>query len=270
MNITDNVSSAVSILGLDISTVQGVTDSLTLLFCIGGIIFLIFGLIKKNITFQNIGVVAIILYLVTVFISSAQTRDILTALASVVATIIALFSIRESKKIRKDGLDRENRDRKEIILNEIIGWAEGILSSGCSSDIDHTKLGEITDQQKEYAYIYDVVSKISDNYELNKRKSIYIQGIVSMFNKEVVEYTSILVEHINEFVVELDYIIGIAETEKESAYKLKYNNSEANIEIKRRLLKSKPKIDKLSENIELASKNLIDAATKLKIENGKF
>ncbi|MCK4252613.1 hypothetical protein KAX97_14285, partial [candidate division WOR-3 bacterium] len=59
---------------------------------------------------------------VGLFVMSAEVREILIALAALVAVIIAAFSINESRRIRQDSIERESRDRKERLVNEVAEW----------------------------------------------------------------------------------------------------------------------------------------------------
>lgn len=59
---------------------------------------------------------------VSLFVMSAELREILTAFAALVAVIIAAFSINESRRIRQDSFERESRDRKERLVNEVTEW----------------------------------------------------------------------------------------------------------------------------------------------------
>ena len=59
---------------------------------------------------------------VCLFIFSPDFREIIVAFAAVVAAIIAALSIDQSRRMRKDSIDRESRDRKERLVNEVAEW----------------------------------------------------------------------------------------------------------------------------------------------------
>jgi len=59
---------------------------------------------------------------VCLFIFSPDFRESIVAFAAVVAAIIAALSIDQSRRMRKDSIDRESRDRKERLINEIAEW----------------------------------------------------------------------------------------------------------------------------------------------------
>jgi len=56
------------------------------------------------------------------FVVWAELRGILTAFAAIVAVIIAAFSIDESRRIRQENIERESRDRKERLIDEVAKW----------------------------------------------------------------------------------------------------------------------------------------------------
>jgi len=102
---------------LDISTIiiAGVV------FIIGAILFAV-GNRKNKRTLRMVGIAFLMGAGVSLFVSSAELREILTAYAALVAVIIAAFSIDESRRIRQDSIERESRDRKERLVNEVTEW----------------------------------------------------------------------------------------------------------------------------------------------------
>jgi preprotein translocase subunit YajC len=50
--------------------------------------------------------------------------DVFTVLATIVLAAVAVFSFEESRRLRKQYAEREERDRKERLLKEISDWAE--------------------------------------------------------------------------------------------------------------------------------------------------
>ena len=89
---------------------------------------------KRRLHFWGVGL--LVAAFVLLFVKSTELREILIALAAVFAVFIAAFSIDETRRLRKDSLDRESRDRKERLLNEIIEWAMSISTCGIDVDID--------------------------------------------------------------------------------------------------------------------------------------
>lgn len=186
----------------------------------------------------------------------------LSALATLAAVIVALglgvSSIIQTQKLQK----REKRERE---LNEIIEWAEKVLGSGYSENLDHTKLGQISNQQQEFAYIYEVVSRISTNYENMKIKSIYIKNVAALLGEEMLGDVTTLSNYIIDYSKEIDYILGTSEKGKENIYKLKYNNPGASEEIKRRMSSSKEILINQPEKMDLLAGKIIKQAINVKM-----
>jgi len=91
-----------------------------------GVILLVVGMVVENrkskLILRMLGVAFLMGAGVGLFVMSTQAREILTALAAFAAVIIAAFSINESRRIRQDSIERENRDRKERLVNEVTEW----------------------------------------------------------------------------------------------------------------------------------------------------
>ena len=87
-----------------------------------GLILLVVGITKNKRILRMWGIIFLMGAGVGLFVMSAELRGIITAFTAVVAVIIAAYSINESRRIRKDSIERENRDRKERLLNEITEW----------------------------------------------------------------------------------------------------------------------------------------------------
>jgi len=87
-----------------------------------GVILIAIGNRKNKRMLRIVGIGFCIGAGVTLFVESAELRDILTAFAAIVAVIIAAFSIEQSRQMRKDSIERESRDRKERLVNEVAEW----------------------------------------------------------------------------------------------------------------------------------------------------
>ena len=185
---------------------------------------------------------------------------LLLASATFLLALAAFWTIWQNYKFRE-------KDRKERLLNEIIDWAEGVIKSGFSNELDQTKLGEIDNQQKEFAYINNVLSRISNNYEIMKIKSIYINNIASFFDNELLEDIKILTKYLGDYSDEMDYILGTSDKEKDSRGKLKYNSPEASEEIKRRMSSSREILLDQPKKMDIIAEQIIKSATNIKINN---
>lgn len=87
-----------------------------------GVILIALGKRKGKRTLRIYGSAFIAGAVVYLFVLWADLREILTALAAMAAVFIAAYSIDESSRMRQDSIDREKRDRKERLLNEVTEW----------------------------------------------------------------------------------------------------------------------------------------------------
>ena len=93
-----------------------------------GIVTLGVGNWKSKPKLRMVGIGLLMGAAVSLFVMSAELREILTAFAALFAVIIAVFSIDESRRIRKDSIDREGRDRKERLIDEAAKWLRELES----------------------------------------------------------------------------------------------------------------------------------------------
>jgi len=73
---------------------------------------------------------------VFLYANIADLADVITVWATLVLAGVAVFSFEESRHLREENRQREQRDRKEHLLNEIIEWATDISKCGINADID--------------------------------------------------------------------------------------------------------------------------------------
>lgn len=77
---------------------------------------------KNNRMLRTLGISLYVAFGVCLFIFWTDLREIITAFAAVAAVIIAAYSINESRLMRKESMERESRDRKERLVNEVTNW----------------------------------------------------------------------------------------------------------------------------------------------------
>ncbi len=92
--------------------------------CIIGVILLFIGRKTSRPRIYWGGIGFVLTAGIVVFVEFKEIRDVLTALAAICAAFIAAYSIDETRRLRQDNVDRESRDRKERLLNEIIIWSK--------------------------------------------------------------------------------------------------------------------------------------------------
>jgi len=102
---------------LDISTII----SVGVIAIIGAILFAV-GNRKNKSMLRMLGIAFLMGAVLFLFVMSPELREILTAFAALIAVIIAAFSIDESRRIRRDSIERESRDREERMVNEVTEW----------------------------------------------------------------------------------------------------------------------------------------------------
>jgi len=137
---------------------------IVVVFAIIGAILLLVGTKQDKRLLRFLGIGFLIGAGVSLFIKSAELRDILTALSAVIAIFIAAFSFDESRRLRQETNDREKRDKKERLLNEIIEWA----SDGIRLCALHKVRTKATMVEAKYTRIADLVALHS------KRESISV------------------------------------------------------------------------------------------------
>ena len=154
-------------------------------FALIGFILFYVGSKKKRRNLQLIGIGFLLAVGVILFVESAEIRSTLIALAAVIAALIAAMSFDESRKLRKETMDREaqdrierlereKRERKIQLLNEIIHWAEDLV--GCAYLEKPTDMHLAGNLIQRYLYI--------------NSKQTYITKCVSFFQKE--EFNTLL------------------------------------------------------------------------------
>lgn len=76
---------------------------------------------------------------VSIFLQFELIKENIVAFSSLAAVIIAAMSVDQVNRSRQDSIDKENRDRRQTQLDEIVEWAVSIFSAG--SDINYEYYG---------------------------------------------------------------------------------------------------------------------------------
>lgn len=87
-----------------------------------GIVLFVAGSAKLRPRLRHLGVGAVMVAGTFLFVASTPFREILTASAPLVAIIIAVLSLTESRRLRQDSIERECRDRKQQLIDEVVEW----------------------------------------------------------------------------------------------------------------------------------------------------
>jgi hypothetical protein len=177
------------------------------IFALIGASLLWFGIKRKKRFMYTLGTGFLVGAGVAVFVESAQLREILTAAASVFAVFISALSIDEARRIRKDSLDRENRDRKERLLNEIIEWAIDVAK--CSLEKDLPDTSRITDMNDAKLHLAHNTQILARSFQSMRGRNQYISKIVSTFGQDLQEATNSLIKDVEEHIKLLDILYGV-------------------------------------------------------------
>jgi len=91
-------------------------------------------------------------------------------------------SKQQEGQYREDNIAKENRDRKERLLNEINGWAMDVKECGVEKGMSY--LATVKDPEDERKLILAHASELQLSFEKMKGKSQYMSNITSSFGLE--------------------------------------------------------------------------------------
>ena len=164
---------------------------------------------EKNL-FRSRRVWGALLFVFAIFLflhaNIADLADVFIVWATIVLAGTAVFSFEESRRLRKQYTEREERDRKERLLDEIIEWASGCMS--CAFEINRPSIGEAKSIER---YINRLQIELEDKLKFFKTKTGYIKGIAtpSLFGQSLSKAVNISIEC-------LDLTINLIEKDKPS------------------------------------------------------
>jgi hypothetical protein len=165
---------------------------LFLLFIIG-IVLLIIGTRKQKRRLSTIGISFLAASGIALFVELSELRNILTAFAAVSAVIIAAISIDESRRLRQDNFERENRDRQELILIEISHWARDVIGY-CKEKNSLGENGKVISR-----YEYENLDDIRANLQILYADGQYIRQISTKF-VSLADLVNVLHKHTEEHI----------------------------------------------------------------------
>jgi len=94
-----------------------------------------------------------VLFVFAIFIflyaNIADLADVFTVWATLVLAGVAIFSFEESRRLREENRQKEERDRKERLLNEIIEWATDVAKCESLSPISELPILDFRTAGKE-------------------------------------------------------------------------------------------------------------------------
>ena len=226
--------------GIIIITMDMPISQILLLFAVFliGLIILAIGFFRKKRTVEVVGISLLIAVLIAFFVESQEVRDILVSFAIVVVAIISAANINESRNIRKESAEKEKRDRKERLLNEIIDWAEDIRKIS-SESIAPSEI-VLDDPTMQIAPQMDFL-RLRKSYQDLNTKSVSVKAIAKIFGGNLLSAVEKVIQKLDETIETLKgYLTSKASKE----------NSE--------------KIEEYKESLDSCTEELIIEATKIK------
>lgn len=183
------------------------TPTITSLFCIIiGTIILIWGFTRKGLLLKTLGGGLTLGGTVFLFVNDETFRTILTAAAGVVVAVAVTFSLLQNTQLRKDTKERELRDRREALLNEITDWARSIVNWRSQNRTATIKMASIEQGQNKqslrlyHAHIAEILDFFSALTGLNK----YVTEISLIFQQGLPEDINKLRNDLEVFIVFLE------------------------------------------------------------------
>ena len=160
------------------------------------------------ILFAVITILLLIWLAYTVFIlkNDPQLASAYVAIGTLIlACVTALLAFFTYLNI-KSGYEKEKRERKERLLNEIIEWASGCMS--CVFEINRPRIGEAKSGEQ---YINRMQMELEDKLKSFQTKAGYIKGIATplLFGQSLSTVVNISIEC-------LDLTINLIEKDKTS------------------------------------------------------
>lgn len=157
------------------------------------VVIYIIGLSTKKRLIQYLAGSLFIGAIIGYFVQSETMRAILVSFAVVAVAIISALSINETKRIRKENIEHENRDRAERLLNEIKNWALEAMKAAVSRQ---TRSADVLwETRLKYKYVWSqrfYISTIADKSFKNLRPII---DEVNNKLSEAIDVTIAVIEH---------------------------------------------------------------------------
>jgi hypothetical protein len=109
---------------------EAINNAIVTLFIFAvGITIIIYGNVTKNRNLNGLGF-GIFLFAVFVVIDKYEGFAVkISAFATLAVAIAAFASIEENRRVRKDSIERESRDRKERLIDEVAKWLRELEGS---------------------------------------------------------------------------------------------------------------------------------------------
>jgi len=169
-----------------------------------GFIILAIGYSRKNRTVEVVGASLLIAVVIAFFVESQEVRDILVSFAIVVVAIISAANINELRDTRQQSAEKENRDRKERLLNEVIDWSKTAIkrifpevkpiSEAIKEAKDKRKIFELPDEAFEFTIRTEDAILESARLETEISEAEYLLKIATGIDDKLADLISTVVD----------------------------------------------------------------------------
>ncbi len=208
-----------------------------------GLIAIGFGLVKK--TKRELPIILSISAIITIFIYTIIVNpsfsSVMSALSTIALALVAGVTLYVHYQTMKDARDRESRDRKERLLNEIIEWAEDIGKSS-SENVDPKYV--ILDSPVMAIASQQEFLQLRKRYQgLNKKSAYMKEAISKVFGCELVSAVEKVIQQLDN---NIEMLRGCLTRKDE---------------------KSSEKVEECKKSLDCCAEELIIEATKIKTKD---
>jgi hypothetical protein len=138
------------IVGRFFPAAEVIYDAILIIFIFAvGVTIMLRGNATRNRTLNTLG---FLVFLVAVFVVIYRYEEFavkISAFAALLVAFAAFASIEESRRVRQDSVERESRDRRERLVDEVAKWLRGLEGNiSAASDTLMTKISRIEDRLK--------------------------------------------------------------------------------------------------------------------------
>ena len=173
---------------------EDISNAIVVLFVFAvGITIIIYGNVIKN---RNLNVLGFGVFLFAVFIVIDKYEGFavkISAFATLAVAIAAFAAIEENRRLRKDSIERESRDRREQLVDEIAKWLRELVERTLPKSGEFfleavdvlVKMPKIDNETLLRARAADLGKAEWDALEVGIREAEYYQKMASQINEEL-------------------------------------------------------------------------------------
>jgi len=136
---------------------------------------IIYGRIRGKRSYINAGFAILLLSVIFFFIYLPEYASLFSAWAAMAVAIAAYTSIEENRRLRRDNKEREERDRKETLVNEIIKWAMEVAN--CSAQVGLPLVPGLSEKAGQRRSLLNLYLK----YQAISTQNTYVKHVAAQF-----------------------------------------------------------------------------------------